>query len=420
LREYVLMHAWPLSALACLPFSAPIMSSASADEQARAALAAGQDATQPAGGSSTDSNGNGSSSANGVPAASPSPSSAILAAFSEPKDVQQCAAAKAAQEANEPKKEEELLWYFAIGSMINLTSMNLRNLFPRQSMPGVLHGWKLVFRGVGGMGDIEEAAGESFHGVLHQLTCAEFQHLDSIEAVYKRTPVVVDTYDGRKINAFAYKMDPSKMGPQTQPDSLPGERYLDIITRGCRHFGVSEEYIKWLEKVPTVPRKKPEEYRTVPAPPPVVISAAELAAGVGATPYDPAVPLLVSINGKVLQWVVTPDTPGMQMMYSWSQKRYAGTDCTVMVAKTLYEPMFPIPTTYEAMPPVCRGWAEDLFIGFTLRQGGLQDGRRLGAYEVIGWLEGRQPEELKDQAPRPFQQPKQQEQQNQQQEQQIA
>jgi hypothetical protein len=224
--------------------------------------------------------------------------------------------------------------------MCNLTSMNLRNLFPKQSLPGVLKGWKLVFRGSGGMGDIdpcEDPEDPGFHGVLHQLTHAEFKHLDEIESIYERVPVKVDTYDGRVIDAFAYKMSSERLarfGPQV--DALPGERYIDIICRGCRHFGVKEEYVTKLAQVPTMPRKKPEEYRCVPTPPPVVISKAELAAGTGALPFDPAKPLLVAINGKVLRWARAPEG-NQQMSYEWTQKRFGGQDCTVMVCKTLYE-----------------------------------------------------------------------------------
>ena len=75
---------------------------------------------------------------------------------------------------------------------------------------------------VGGMGDIEHAPGESFHGILHELSCDEFKHLDQIEAIYERRPVTVRTYDGREVEALAYKMNPSRFDA-AQPDNLPGE-----------------------------------------------------------------------------------------------------------------------------------------------------------------------------------------------------
>jgi hypothetical protein len=272
--------------------------------------------------------------------------------------------------------------------MMNLTSMNLRNLYPKQSMPGVLHGWKLVFRTAGGMGDIDESPEDSFHGILHQLTVSEFKHLDTIEGYYRRTPVKVSTYDGKVIDAFAYKMDMSRID-RSIPDGLPGERYLDIIIRGARHFGVKEEYIQKLAQIPTQPRKKVSEYRKVQTPQDRIISVAELAAAKGSDPYDPAIPLMVSINGKVLQWVVPPgDNPAVKASYDWSRTRYGGQEICVGVCKTLYEPLYPIPTTYEAMPPDMRAWGEDLFVGFNLRGTAKQEGMRLANWEVIGWLEG--------------------------------
>ena len=70
----------------------------------------------------------------------------------------------------------------------------------RLTTAGILRDWKLVFRGMGGMGDIQAVPGASFHGILHHLTCAEFKHLDTIEATYLRTPVEVECYDGTKVN----------------------------------------------------------------------------------------------------------------------------------------------------------------------------------------------------------------------------
>ena len=59
----------------------------------------------------------------------------------------------------------------------------------------------------------------------------------------------------------------------------PFQRYLDIIMRGARHFGVDPAYISRLEQVPVQARKKVSEYRSVPTPPERVISAEELFVG---------------------------------------------------------------------------------------------------------------------------------------------
>jgi hypothetical protein len=271
--------------------------------------------------------------------------------------------------------------------MMNPTSMNLRNLFPRQSKPGILYGWKLVFRGGGGMGDIDQGEPEdNFHGVLHQLTKTEFKHLDAIESIYVRTAVKVTLYDGTLVDAYAYKMDQSKLDP-FGPTALPGERYLDIIMRGAVHYGVSPAYIEKLKLVPVQPRKKVHEYRRVPTPPDVTITKEQLAAGTGVDGAD----LLISIHGKVLRWAVDPNDPntpqGVRQSFEWSRNRFAAQEISVNVAKTLYEPLYPIPTTYEEMKLDARLWAEELFYSFT-RAAYPPEGTKLGNWEVIGWLEG--------------------------------
>jgi len=300
------------------------------------------------------------------------------------------------------KEDEDLLWYFAIGSMMNITSMNLRGLFPKQSLPGILRGWELVFRGVGGMGDIDQKEGASFHGILHQLTPAQFAMLDKIEMTYNRTPVNVECYDGTIVSAFAYKMDQKKLAVFSQVNNPPGERYLDIITRGAVHFGVDPAYIAKLRTVTTQPRKQLHEYRKIQPPPDRVISKAELAAGTGAEQYDENKPLLISCNGKVLRWAVKPETESQQFGYNWARSRYSGTECVVDVAKTLYEPLYPLPTTFDEMTPECRSWGEELFVGFMLRdKQNKQEGYTLGNLEVIGWLEGQEPERLRQQPQQP-------------------
>lgn len=174
--------------------------------------------------------------------------------------------------------------------------------------------------------------------------------------------------------------------------------YLDIIMRGARHYGVDPAYIEKLAKVPVIPRKTVAEYRSVPTPPNVLISQKELAASVGDEVWTPeGKPLMISVNGKVLRWVAPLTTPQLTMSYGWSRSRYAATDITLAVSKVLYEPLYPIPTTYEAMSDDMRRWAEELFVGFTRSN---PEANRLGPWEVVGWLEGHAdvPKELLQQA----------------------
>lgn len=75
--------------------------------------------------------------------------------------------------------------YFAIGSMTNMTALALRELTPISSQPAMLKGYRMLFRGSGGMATAEkegeyeilkeydspEYPFSCIHGVLH-LLCA--------------------------------------------------------------------------------------------------------------------------------------------------------------------------------------------------------------------------------------------------------
>jgi hypothetical protein len=94
--------------------------------------------------------------------------------------------------------------YFAIGSMINPTSLALRNLKPTNSVPAIVHDWELKFAGegnvnpihdsgiaktadalheiiIGGMGTVEEKKGAHLHGVLHTMSKQDMDALDKME-----------------------------------------------------------------------------------------------------------------------------------------------------------------------------------------------------------------------------------------------
>ena len=76
-----------------------------------------------------------------------------------------------------------------------------------------------------------------------------------------------------------------------------------------------------------------------------------------------------------------------------------------------FQPLYPIPTCFEEMPDDCRRWSEELMVGMALR--GMahhheKDNKIIGNYEVIGWLEGHEPEEVRKQIEQQQQQSQQQ------------
>jgi len=55
---------------------------------------------------------------------------------------------------------EQNIWYFAIGSMINPTSLSSRNLRPIESKPAELLDYTIGFHGPGGMAGVTENTGD--------------------------------------------------------------------------------------------------------------------------------------------------------------------------------------------------------------------------------------------------------------------
>ena len=63
----------------------------------------------------------------------------------------------------------KVISYFAIGSMMNRTGMLRRDIHPLSSRPATLLDFRVVFKGMMGMAVAEEAVGEEFEGVVHQM-----------------------------------------------------------------------------------------------------------------------------------------------------------------------------------------------------------------------------------------------------------
>lgn len=248
---------------------------------------------------------------------------------------------------DDPEKTEIILpdgkkfvWYFAIGSMINPISLHLRDLIPLFSYPAKCLDYNLVFRGFGGMADIEACPAAEFHGVVHLLTHEDMARLDALEFTYRRIPVRSIDYQGRSHLVTAYKMN-----GDTQTTSTPSERYLDVIVKGCEYFKVHPEYITRLKSDQVVvPRKQPHAFQSfTDIPSDALYSLEELAQHNG---NDPSLPIWTSVNGKILEYVNLPydtndpNTEGQKRLFMFIKSRFAGREATYVMARALYEPLY--------------------------------------------------------------------------------
>lgn len=286
--------------------------------------------------------------------------------------------------------------YFAIGSMCNDTSIRLRGIIPYNSVPAFIRGQKLDFVGALGMATIEESENpdDKVHGVIHYLTPEHMEKLDQLEGLYDRLPMEAHIYKPHDdtatsittVTAGAYRVnkDRSTPGNTAKP---PTERYVDIITRACRQFGVAQSYIDWLLSLEVQPRVKPENYKKFNHLPRVfgpcrVFSLPDIKQWDG----EEGRMLCISVNGKVVRYNGDPSSSDVRM----TKARVGGRDGTFMVIQMFYEPIYPVVKSVEEMSKDHKAFAEDMICGLA-RAGSTED-----KWVVIGWLKeyGEPPVEL--------------------------
>eukprot|EP00597_Dinobryon_sp_UTEXLB2267_P007684 CAMPEP_0170086302 /NCGR_PEP_ID=MMETSP0019_2-20121128/21017_1 /TAXON_ID=98059 /ORGANISM="Dinobryon sp., Strain UTEXLB2267" /LENGTH=405 /DNA_ID=CAMNT_0010303291 /DNA_START=222 /DNA_END=1439 /DNA_ORIENTATION=- len=254
-----------------------------------------------------------------------------------------------------------------------MTALALRELSPISSQAAVLPGFRLLFRGSGGMATAEkldspdiniyevdeaEYPFEGVHGVLHLLTVAHSKILDEFEGGYSRMPCKVKLYNGTEVQAFYYQMDRNKWAYPN--DSLPTERYLDIISQGCVSHGIANEWVQFIRNHKCISRKNTVEFSTfamttanVP-----ILSWEEIRKCDGKDDKK----LWIVINNKVLEF--KGDRRSFFPFGYFVKHDIGGTDFTVRFAKAFFEPKYKI---HSATATCCelevehRAWVEDQF-----------------------------------------------------------
>lgn len=169
--------------------------------------------------------------------------------------------------------EEETVEYFAIGSMMNPMSLNMRGIHPLESRAACLKDYELFFGMDSGFAAARQDPGSEMHGVVHRLTRQELDMLDKIEFWYIKELVEVVPYTGEEnlapVEAFVYIFDPKMVEkyPEKFAKSPPSARYMEILQEGAKHFGLEKTFIENnLENIEIVPRKALTELRTFKIP----------------------------------------------------------------------------------------------------------------------------------------------------------
>ena len=195
------------------------------------------------------------------------------------------------------------IWYFAIGSMMNPTSMKNRNITSLESKPGELLDFQLGFFNSMGFAEAIPAKGKSFHGVLHLLDKETMDRLDKLEIAYVRTDGRVRLYDGANtiIHAKVYTKE-NIDSLYTQVNNPPLQRYIDVMVEGARHYAVDPTHIDFLNNCTRRPRPLPHEFQSfgrVPETAPLLSFENDVLPFNGENNSDNI--LRASINGKVME-----------------------------------------------------------------------------------------------------------------------
>lgn len=237
--------------------------------------------------------------------------------------------------------EYETVDYFAIGSMVNPYSLASRGLRPLESRPGEILDYKLEFLGPMGMAGAVKCEGMSFHGVLHRMSLADMEALDKIESSYARVIGNIRLYDGTIVEGTVYVFKESY--PE---NNLPSERYIEIITKGCMHFGVAQSYIDYLNTITVIPRRKPEEFMKIPVEESLPIWTLEdVAIGNG----EDGNPMYVAINDKVREYIGATDSSAPPFFPVFQTAKFFGKDLDLLMPRMLYDPKYGVYDTHEEM-----------------------------------------------------------------------
>lgn len=240
-------------------------------------------------------------------------------------------------------EDNDMFWYFAIGSMMSPISMENRGIVPLESAPGELIDYELLFTGGMGFAEAKKSIGSSFHGVLHLVDKDTMDRLDKLEIAYTRVNGTAHMYDGRTVTATVYTKDSSSKYQENNP---PHQRYLDVMIEGAKHFKVHQDHIDLLEKQQCIPRPMPHEFKsvaTLPAGSPLLTYEEDV------LPYNGTdMPQLrLAVNGKVMEINIDDAKDQALIQRSLNIYKQYGQRLEMVFSRVLYDPVYGCPEKLE-------------------------------------------------------------------------
>ena len=155
------------------------------------------------------------------------------------------------------------VWYFSMGSMMNPTVTINREIFPLESHPAKLPDFRLHF-GPGVVTGAVMSKGDCIHGIAHLIEAAQMEELDDILLyLHKRVKAFCQLYKGREVEAIVYVWEDEVDFEKVE---IPAERYIENMLIGCDKYGIDTEYVEWIRKQSSEPRKGIEQCKLLKIP----------------------------------------------------------------------------------------------------------------------------------------------------------
>merc|ERR1712013_20207 len=263
--------------------------------------------------------------------------------------------------------------YFAIGSMMNKTSLTMRELKPSRSRPALLRDFELIFGMKYGMAAARPCLGQEIHGVVHRITKEELDKLDKIETWYVREKVEVSAYEEVKskvtetLLAYVYVFNPELVSkdPDLFNEFPPKERYMDILKEGAKNYGVDKDYVsKTLDAVKFEPRKERSDLKSFD-----VLSRKDnnqlpswTMKEVSEKDKENPDIIYTALNTNILRLDITKPCAQRGILETARGKQLA----YMIAGKWIYDPLYGVPDSYEDMCEDQCLAVEDWFIEFFL------------------------------------------------------
>ena len=150
--------------------------------------------------------------------------------------------------------KEKSIYYFGYGSNMSLKYIqNRRGVFPTQSLPGRLKGYRLIMNMEGpafiepSFANITPDKNDEVEGVIHLISKTELIKIINTEGEnYEVTDITIKTAEGNKRAKTLIYTTANGI------DIPPSRRYMKILIKAANDSGLSKEYIKRLESRPSV------------------------------------------------------------------------------------------------------------------------------------------------------------------------